>query len=268
MVVSKIDMIGKNFLGFFYHFFGSLVFLYVTFREVLKIKFSSLSSVLSIVVAQIFFTGFQALPLISFIALAVGSIVVIQSIAQLSVLGSQEIMGKILVVTIVRELGPLLTALIVIARSGTAVASELGNMQVNKEIDALRILGISPFSFVIFPRIIGGVVSLVCLSFYFNIISFLGGFFVANQLSDLTFSFYAEVLSYSLDPSDLILNLLKNVISGFIIFTISCEEGLKVTAGPHEVPMATTRAVVFSIVSVMAYNLGMTALTYAKEIIS
>jgi phospholipid/cholesterol/gamma-HCH transport system permease protein len=265
-MLTYIDNIGKRAFDTYRSINHIIVFSYLSFRSTFLLPLRSLLSILFVIVSQIYFTGFMALPLITFIALAAGSIIVLQSTAQLSILGSQEIMGNILVVTIVRELGPLLTSLIVIARSGTAVASELGTMQVNREIEALRSMSIDPLSFVVFPRILGGVISLVCLAFYFNLIALMGGYIVANLVSNLSFSFYLEVLAQAVTPHDFTLNILKNGISGLIIFSIACDQGLKVKNGPHEVPIATTNAVVRSIMAVMAFNLTITVLLFVRAL--
>ena len=266
-VLTYVDLLGKNTLDFFRQLCRTFIFFYLSIRLTLSLRWHALKTILHVTISQIYFTGVLALPLMTFIALAVGSIVVMQSNAQLSVLGSQEMMGNILVVTIVRELGPLLTALIVIARSGTAVASELGNMQVNREIEGLRVMGIEPLSYVVFPRIVGGIVGLLCLAFYFNSIALLGGFFVASTVSELTFSFYLEVISHAMNTHDFSLNIFKNIVGGIIIFSIACEEGFKVKNGPHEVPIATTKSVVSAIVTIMAFNLGLTAMIFAKDLL-
>src|SRR5690606_35674705 len=119
--------------------------------------------------------------------LASGAIVILQSSVNFSLLGGGTLLGDLMVGIIIRELAPLLTALIVIARSGTAVASEIGNMRVNREIEALEAMGIHPLSYIVFPRLMGGVVSVVCLAVYFVLIAALGGFFVTIPLHSLTF---------------------------------------------------------------------------------
>jgi phospholipid/cholesterol/gamma-HCH transport system permease protein len=265
-MLGYIDHIGKITFDVYRNINNLFRFLYLSFRCTVFLKSCSLRPIVFTIVSQIYFTGFKALPLITFIALATGSIIVLQSTAQLSLFGSQEMMGNILVVTIIRELGPMLTALIVIARSGTAVASELGNMQVNKEIEALRCMSIEPLSYVVFPRLAGGVISLVCLAFYFNCIALLGGYVVGNLLSDLSFSFYLEVLAQAIGPHDFSLNIMKNFISGLIIFGIAADQGLKVKSGPHEVPIATTNAVVNSIIAVMAFNLTITIVMFLRAL--
>lgn len=265
-MLQAIDHVGKFTLDIYRTITEMVVFVYLSFRSIVKLSSHHLSPIFSILVSQIYFTGYNALALITFIALASGSIIVLQSTAQLSILGSQEMMGNILVVTIIRELGPLLTALIVIARSGTAVATELGSMQVNKEIESLRTMSIEPLAYVVFPRIVGGVISLVCLAFYFNCIALIGGFLVSNLVSDLSFSFYLEVLAQALTPEDFALNIIKNSISGLLIFSIATYHGMKVKGAPHEVPMATTKAVVNSIMAVVAFNLSITIYMFARAL--
>ena len=263
---QTIDHVGKFTLDLHRYFKDILVFVYLSFRSTTQLSIRNFRPIVFTLMSQIYFTGYQALPLVTFIALATGSIIVLQSTAQLSILGSQEMMGNILVVTIIRELGPLLTAFTVIARSGTAVATELGSMQVNKEIEALRTMSIDPLGFVVFPRIVGGVMSLVCLAFYFNCIALIGGFFVSNFVSDLSFSFYLEVLSQALTQEDFFLNIFKNALSGFIIFSISSYHGLMVKEAPHEIPIATTKAVVNSIMAVVAFNLSISVYLFSRAL--
>jgi phospholipid/cholesterol/gamma-HCH transport system permease protein len=263
-MLESIDHIGKLFFNLLRTFVQMLIFVYLSFRSIVTLKKPQLKSILFIFISQIYFTGVQALALMTFIALATGSVIVLQSNAQLTLVGSQEMMGNVLVVTIIRELGPLLTALIVIARSGTAVSTELGSMQVNKEIEALRVMSIEPMGYVVFPRILGGVVSLVCLAFYFNVIALVGGYLVCNILGHLSFSYYIEALSAAITAEDFTVNILKNGLSGFIIFSISTFYGMNVNGAPHEVPKATTDAVVTSIMTVVAFNLSVSVFLLAR----
>jgi phospholipid/cholesterol/gamma-HCH transport system permease protein len=239
---------------------------YLSIRAAVYDQAQGLRTIFSVVSSQIYFTGWQAMPLITVLALAAGGIVILQSSAQLSYLGSASMLGNILVVIIVREVGPLLTALIVIARSGTAVASEIGNMRVGREIEALEIMGINPLSFIVFPRLVGGVVSVVCLAFYFNVIALVGGYLVTSLIHDMPFSFYADSLANALTVEDVGLFLLKNVFSGVIIFVVSCYQGLLVKQSAHEVPQVTTNAVVNSVIYVVSFNLAVTTLFYLNQL--
>jgi phospholipid/cholesterol/gamma-HCH transport system permease protein len=260
--------LGRPVVVFFTATFDLFKLVYISSRSALFFRAQSLRSVFSVVASQVYFTGFQALPLISTIALATGVIVILQSTLQLSVVGSSAMLGQVLVGVLVRELGPLVTALIVIARSGTAVSSEIGNMRANREIEALESLGIDPMSYIVFPRILGGVVSVLCLAFYFNIISLLGGFAVSRLLNDMPMSYFIDAVATAISGSDVMIFFLKNTFSGLIIFVVACSQGLSVQQSLHEVPQATTRAVVRSISYVICFNLVVTAFFYLQSLVA
>lgn len=239
---------------------------YLSLRATLLDQAQGLRTIFSVISSQIYFTGFQALPLITVLALASGGIVILQSSSNLHLLGGQQMIGNLLVVIIVRELGPLMTALVVIARSGTAVASEVGNMRANREIEALESMGINPLSFIVFPRLVGGVISVVCLAFYYTAIALLGGFLITKLMIDLPMNFYLDSLANAIAFEDLWLFLLKNTFSGMIIFVVSCYQGLSVKRSPTEVPVVTTQAVVNSIIYVVVFNLTVTSLFYLSQL--
>lgn len=264
---SRTDAWGRSVVEIVEYICEVLLMVYLSIRAAVFDQAVGLRTVFGVVSAQIFFTGWQAMPLMTVLALATGGICILQSSAQLQLLGGASMLGNLLVVIIVREVGPLLTALIVIARSGTAVASEIGNSRVNREIEALETMGINPLSYIVFPRIVGGVVSVLCLAFYFNIIALLGGFLISRLINDMPFSFYAESLSNALTLEDVGLFLLKNSFSGMIIFVISCYQGLTVKQSSHEVPQVTTKAVVHSIIFVVSFNLVVTTLFYLNQLI-
>lgn len=239
---------------------------YLSFRAVLFDQAQGLRTIFSVVSAQVYFTGWQALPLIGGLALATGGVVIMQSTLQLSKFGGAGMLGELLVAVIVRELGPLITALIVIARSGTAVASDLGNMKVNRETEALEAMGINPLSYIIFPRILGGIVSVVCLAFYFVLIALLGGYAVGWIFLDLSFVFYTDTLAQAVKFSDVWFFLIKNIFGGTIIFVVCSYQGLLVKESPSEVPQVTTKAVVNSIIYVVGFNLFISFLSYLEQL--
>lgn len=274
-ILRRADTIGARTFETLRYLQNLALLIYVSVRSTFfgttqghsNVKQYELRQVFSVVSMQIYFTGCQALPMITVLALAAGGVAILQSSAQLSLLGGTAMLGNILVVTIVRELGPLITALIVIARSGAAVASEIGNMRVNREIEALEVMGINPMSYIVFPRIAGGVISVLCLAFYFNAISLIGGFFVSRAIHDLPFSFYFDSLANAFVFEDVILFFVKNGFSGMMIFAVACNQGLSVQMSSHEVPQVTTRAVVHSIVAVTSFNLIVSVLFYVKQLI-
>jgi phospholipid/cholesterol/gamma-HCH transport system permease protein len=240
---------------------------YLSFRATIFNRNQSFRTILSVVFSQVYFTGYQALPLISGLAVASSSIVILQSSSQFNLLGGGNMIGQLMVILIVREIAPLLTALIVIARSGTAVASELGNMRVNREIEALEVMGINPMSFIIFPRLIGGIISVFCLALYFLYVAIVAGFFFAKIFLNMPLDFYIDAIVQVFAKEDVYLFAVKNIVGGAIIFTICCYQGLQVKQGPHEVPQATTSGVVNSIIYVVGFDVAMTILFYLNQII-
>lgn len=170
-------------------------------------------------------------------------------------------------VLVVRELAPLLTALIVVARSGTAVASEIGSMQVQREVDALESMGINPLSYIVFPRLVGGVVSVLCLAFYFILIAILAGYVVGIFTHQLDFSYYLRLIGDAVTGSDYLLFFTKNVFSGAIIFLVCCRQGLSVQCSSHEVPQVTTKAVFTSIKYIVGFHLLVTSVFYLGQLL-
>lgn len=265
-MVTLADALGRRMTQTVFYWWELFSLFYLSLRSGLINRAQSYRTILSVVCSQIYFTGFQALPLISVLAAAAGGVVVLQSTSQFSLLGGGDAIGQLMVMVVVREIAPLMTALIVIARSGTAVASELGNMKVNREIQALESMGINSLSFIIFPRLVGGVISVICLSLYFLFGSILGGLVVARGLQGLPIEFYFNSITQAFTHADVWLFLLKNLFSGVIIFTIASYQGMQVKLGPHEVPQVTTKAVMDSIVAVIVFNLSVTTIYYLSTL--
>lgn len=266
VLIHQVDHIGRKVVDNIQYTVQVLLMIYLSIRAAFVDQAQGMRTIFSVISAQIYFTGFQAMPIITALALASGGIVIMQSTAQLNLLGGVDNIGNLLVAIVVREVGPLLTALIVIARSGTAVASELGNMRANREIDALEVLGIDPLSYIVFPRIIGGIISVLCLAFYFVTIALLGGFLVSRLTTEMSFTFYIDSLAQAFASEDVFLFLLKNTFSGAIIFAICSFQGLSVSQSSHEVPQVTTKAVMKSIIYVIAFNLTVTTLFYINQL--
>lgn len=263
---SKICNMGRTVTNNLEYTLNVLLMVYLSTRAAILDQAQGLRTVFGVISAQIYFTGFQALPLITVLALGTGSVLVLQSLTNLSLLGGTQMIGNFLIVMIVREAGPLMVALVVIARSGTAVASEVGNMRANREIEALESMGINPLSFIVFPRVVGGVLSVLCLAFYFNLLALLGGFALTRFLQNMPLSFYLDSLMKAFAPEDLFIFLAKNTFSGMIIFVVSCYQGLSVKKSPHEVPQVTTQAVVNSVIYVTVFNMTVTALFYLNQL--
>lgn len=267
-MVALVDRLGQQISHNLGYTYDLILITYLSLRSTLMGQSQGWRTLFGVISAQIYFTGWQAMPLICFLAVGSGVIIAMQSIMQMTFLGGVDYIGKFMLVVVVRELGPLLTALLVIARSGTAVASELGSMQVNKEIEALKTMGINPLSFVIFPRIAGGVISVICLAFYFVFFALIAGGLVCRFAIEMPFDLYFTTIANSAGFSDVFVFFTKNLFSGLIIFAVCCHEGLQVQRSPHEIPQVTTKAVVKSTIYVLVFNAVLTAYFYLDYILS
>lgn len=200
-----------------------------------------------VILRQILFTGYEALLLISFIALGIGGLVIMQGYNLLSNFGQGIWVHIILVTIVVNELSSILTALVVIARSGTAISTELGNMVVNREIDLLKSFGVSPISYLVVSRLFGVMIAMLVLTIYFNIVAVLGGWFFSSLFSKLEFRAFMNDFLSVLKLSDVLISIVKALVFGFIIALVSSYQGMQVYKASTEVPQRTIRAVVISI---------------------
>lgn len=192
---------------------------------------------------QILFTGVEALSVIAVLALALGAIIIIQGVSLLPQFGQGSLIYTILITVITRELGPILTAFIVTARSGTAIATELGNMVINHEIEAYVATGINPINHLVVPRFIGVTISVVFLNLYFNIFGLLGSYFLTQFVQAVGFVDYFSNLLAALSPVDVISSLIKSVVFGAIIATVATYYGFKVERSSTEVPQTAIKSV-------------------------
>jgi phospholipid/cholesterol/gamma-HCH transport system permease protein len=210
-----------------------------------------------IITTQVMFTGVQALSLVSAIGLLIGASIIIQTNMMMPADG--ELIGRVLVAVVLRELAPLITAIVVAGRSGTAIATELGNMKVNAEVLALSSLGVDPLRYVVLPRMVACVVSVVALMIYFSIVSLSGAFLIGVLWTGASLSSFQQGVAGSVMPHDLVLFMIKGVGLGTIVGWLSCHYGLGVKSSPTEVPQQASRAVVKSLLGCVVYNTALTA---------
>ena len=227
------------------------------------IRIISHDSILAEILRQIYYSGWQAMPIIFALGVATGAAAIFQAVNQFNIVGGQEIIGQFLVLIIAREIAPLLTALVVIARSATAVAAHLGNMRANGEIDALQAMGIHPYSYVVYPRLMGGIISVGCLSAFFLFFSFTGGYIITSVYHEMDPRFYYSVIFTALGEAEgWLLFFVKVIGNAIMIFSIACYFGLQVKRSHHEVPIATTQAVMRCLSYVVTFNIGASIVFY------
>jgi phospholipid/cholesterol/gamma-HCH transport system permease protein len=241
------EIIGKKIRNYFQNWLNFSGFLKLTILEIYRFFFMRRQVSFMVLMRQILFTGFEALSLINLIGLAIGAIIIVKGVSLLENFGQSELGYILLIMIITTELGPLLTAFIIIARSGTSISTELGNMVVNHEVEALQAIGINPISYLVVPRVLGVVISLFCLSIYFNIAGLLGGYLVSSFVQSLSFVDFFSNLLQKITFRDILVSQLKSLVFGFIIAIISCYHGLSVKYATTEVPWRTIKAVVSSL---------------------
>jgi len=214
------------------------------------------------VVAQAMDIGVRALPILSLITFFIGLILALQSAYELRRFGAMNYVAAAVAISISRELGPLITAIVVIGRSGSAFAAEIGTMKVTEEIDALETMAISPIRFLVAPKFLAMVVMMPCLTIWANAMGILGGSVFGVAQADFTFLRYIQASLDSLLLRDLLTGLLKSVMFAITITAVGCQEGLITGAGAEEVGRSTTRAVVKSISLVVLVDLIFTGLFF------
>lgn len=216
----------------------------------------------SVLLRQIFYTSYQALGLISLVAFLIGATLILQTELLASLL-PRELAGRVLAAVLVREVAPLVTAILVTGRSGTAIATELGVMRVNAEILSLSSLGIDPARFLVAPRILATLISLPLLTIYFSAIALTSGLFMAFFLDSYSVGDWQTGLFTGLQLSDLPFFLLKTLGLGALVGWLCCAYGLTVQTSPTEVPQKASLAVVRTLLACIAYNAAITALYYS-----
>ena len=202
--------------------------------------------VLDVYLRQVYFTGLEAFRIILITALIIGTVVITQ-IVSIAGAGSESLTGKVIVWIVVRELGPLLTAIIVVARSGTAIAAELSQMKIGGEIDYLESMGIPAANYLIMPRIFGVATAVLVLTVYFEIAAVLGGFLVASLGWHVPWDQYAHGVFSVLTLSALAASLAKSALFGLAIAAVCCRKGLSVGKSVTQIPQAATRGVMQSL---------------------
>jgi phospholipid/cholesterol/gamma-HCH transport system permease protein len=215
-----------------------------------------------VIIRQVFFTAYQAFRLIAITAVIFGVLAVVQSSSQLKRLGGTDILGDVLVAALIRELGPLVVLIVVVARSVTAVAAELSAMKANGEIDGLRAVGVSPLSYLVVSRVVSGAFSSLLLGMHFVWISLLVGYGAAQVFAEMPFDKYVFGIASALEPIDLGIFLLKTFGLGLVAFLLACFCGLRTTGASFEIPQATTKAVVWSFTFCFSAQIIISAVYY------
>lgn len=221
---------------------------------------ATLRSIRDIFVQQLYFTGVEAFPIVAGLATLLGGVTIVQAATVLPRIGTSDFLGDVMVLVILRELAPLFTGFLVAGRTGSALATYIGTMKVNYEVDALESMGIDPIRFLVLPAMLGCTAAMFCLSLLFTAIAILGGYAAALGLAwafpgalglDMSFPVFLARTVGALTVLDLFVMVLKPMAFGVATALIACQSGLSLGISLHEVPQGTRRAVVRAFVAVV-----------------
>jgi len=210
-------------------------------------------------------TGWDAIPIVAVIAFLVGIVLALQSATQLARYGALIFVADLVAISLTRELGPLITAIIMAGRSGSAFAAEIGTMKVNEEIDALKTMGLSPVAFLAVPKFVALTVMMPCLVVLANAVGIFGGFLLGIANLGLAPGVYIEQTVNALQMKDVVTGLIKSVVFAMLIASTGCFRGFEVEGGADGVGRKTTASVVTSIFLVILADAAFTALFYVLD---
>jgi phospholipid/cholesterol/gamma-HCH transport system permease protein len=188
--------------------------------------------------------GVDGLPIVGLISFLLGLIIAFMSSLQLASFGANIFVASLVAVAMVRELGPIMTAVLIAGRSGSAFAAEIGTMKVDEEVDALEVMGYNPTAFLAIPKVLASLIVIPLLTLYSDLLAILGGMMVGVLGLDLTVYSYVQQTVKSLDVSDVTSGLVKSLFFAVIIAGVGCQRGFTVKGGAQGVGAATTSAVV------------------------
>ncbi len=210
--------------------------------------------------------GVNSFPVVFFTAIFTGMVLALQSHTGFKRFGAESMVGTVVGLSMTRELGPVLTALVVTGRAGSAMTAELGTMRVTEQIDALYTLAANPIKYLVVPRVIAGTIMLPLLTALADIVGIFGGFVVGVILLGANPVVYMESTYDYMELNDVFSGLFKSMVFGFIISIVGCYQGFYTEGGAEGVGAATTKSVVMGFMLIFISNYILTALLFSGGI--
>jgi len=214
------------------------------------------------IIHQMDVAGVGSLPVVSLVAIFSGMVLSFQTGRELARFHQEEMVGSFVAVPMLRELGPVMTAIIVAGRVGAAMAAELGTMKISEEIDALETMSINPVRFLVMPRLVALVLMLPVLTVFGILTGILGGAVIANNIVNVDYQVFFQNAISVLQYKDIFSGITKSIVFAFLIVGVSCYQGITATGGAAGVGKATIRAVVLSFLFVIMFNFLLLRLFY------
>lgn len=212
--------------------------------------------------AQMDRVGVQSIPIVSLVLFCIGAILALQMAPTLDSFGLVSTIPDIIAVAVYRELGPLVSAVVLTGFAGASIAAEVGTMVVSEELEALEAQAISPIRFLVVPRVLATTIMMICIAVLGDLMGMFGGLFVSHTVLGVEYRQYLQHTFDMLQVKDFVTGLIKAGVFGALISSLACYLGMSVTGGASGVGSATTRTVVLSIVSLIIVDLMFTATFY------
>jgi len=256
--MNYVASIGRVFLSFLESTGRLAIFAGVSISHIVRPPFYP-----RLLLRQVIEIGYYSLPVIGLTAVFTGMVLALQSYTGFARFNAEGAVATVVVLSITRELAPVLTGLMVAGRIGAAMAAEIGTMRVTEQIDALSTLSTNPYKYLIAPRLLAGLVMLPCCVLIADIIGVFGGYLVAVLKLDFNPAVYLKNSWQFLELIDVISGLVKAAVFGFLIALMGCYHGFYSKGGAQGVGQATTNAVVSSSILLLLFNFIITALFFA-----
>ena len=211
---------------------------------------------------QVWFIGFQSTLVIFLTGAFSGMVLGLQGFYTLNRFGSVALLGPMVALSLIKELGPVLSALMVTGRAGSAMTAEIGIMRISEQIDAIELMGLNPFRYLVVPKLIAGIVSLPLLTAIFNVVGIFGGYLIGGKLLGIgEGTYFGEIANY-VSMGDVMEGIYKSLSFGVLITWICCYKGYYAGFGAEGVSKATTQAVVLSSVLILFWDYILTSLLF------
>jgi phospholipid/cholesterol/gamma-HCH transport system permease protein len=200
---------------------------------------------------QMEFVGVGSLPIILLVGFFSGAVAAQQAIAALEIFSQERFVGATVGLSLAQELAPVFTGLMITARAGSGMATELGSMRITEQIDALTTFAVNPVQYLVTPRIVATVLMMPIMTMVFNVVGLVGAYLYSIYLKDIDLGQFIEMYRYWTDPKDYVIGGIKAFVFGGALALAACYQGFNIRGGAKEVGLATTRAVVAGSVSIL-----------------
>ena len=256
-ILSLVDRLGRG-VASYVEEMGKILLLLLstivwTFRPPLKIRN---------IMKQMEFVGVKSIYVVSLTGLFTGMVLALQTYHGFRMFSAESLVGGTVALSMTRELGPVLTSLMVTARAGSAMAAELGSMRVTEQIDALSVMASNPIQHLIVPRILSGIVMVPVLTIISDFIGIVGGYFVGVQLLGINEGLFMKNITKLVELNDIYDGIVKAAVFGLILSLVGCYKGFNTRGGAEGVGKATTEAVVLASISILIADYFLTAIMF------